>query len=430
MTTWTRRAALRGLGGATATALLACRRDAGPATTIPPRAATPRAEAVDGADAFAELHGLCDGVSPPDAAEWAAHRDAARARLRELDVAAVILEPGANMTYLGGPGWGRSERPLLLVLPREGPPTILCPAFERRTVLERVVDLEIVVWREHEDPFARAAAALPGLAAQRIALDPTMRQFVAAGLRRAWPGAKWIDDDAVVGPCRLHKTPAELARLRRANEATQKAIAAVARRVVIGTSQERIGSLVEHALIAAGLRDPWVLALVGPNASFPHGTAEARDVHDGDAVLIDTGGSLHGYRSDISRTFVVGEPSAALRRAWDTVARAQRAALAAIRPGVTNGSVDAAARAVMAEAGFGADDRYFTHRLGHGIGLEVHEPPYLVGAGTTVLAPGMTMSNEPGIYVPGEFGVRLEDIVLVTADGADVFGELGPPRLA
>jgi Xaa-Pro dipeptidase len=380
-------------------------------------------------DAFAELQGLCDGVPAPDAAEWAEHRAAVRARLVELDLAALVLEPGPNMSYVGGPAWGRSERPFLLVLPREGPPVVLCPAFEERTVRERVADHELLLWREHEDPFARAGSVLAGLHGQRIAVDPTMRQFVAAGLERAWPTARWVREDVAVGPCRVIKRPAELARLRTANVATQRAIAAVRQRVVVGTPQPQIQAWVEQALRRAGLEDPWVLALVGPAASFPHGTAEAREVHPGDAVLIDTGGSLHGYRSDITRTFVVGDPSAALRRAWDTVAAAQRAALAAIRPGVTTGAIDAVARAVMAEAGYGGEDRYFTHRLGHGIGLEVHEPPYLAGGWPTVLAPGMTMSDEPGIYVAGEFGVRLEDIVVVTADGADVFGELGPPRL-
>jgi len=320
--------------------------------------------------------------------------------------------------------------PLLLVLPREGPPTIVGPAFERRTLLERVTEHELVLWREHEDPFTRLGAAFPGLARARIAVCPTTRQFVASGLERAWPEATWVRDDVVLGPCRITKQPAELERLRRANEVTQRAIAAVMARIEIGTLQSTIAGWVEQALRTAGLTEPWVLALVGPAASFPHGSEGDRAVGRGDVVLIDTGGSLHGYRSDITRTSVVGEPSAALRRAWDTVARAQRAALAAVRPGVTTGSVDAVARAVMAEAGYGGDDRYFTHRLGHGIGLEVHEPPYLVGGGTAVLAPGMTMSDEPGLYVPGEFGVRLEDIVLVTDDGAEVFGSLGPDRLA
>lgn len=379
---------------------------------------------------FEELAGLCDGVTGPDAAELTTHVDAARARMSERGIDALLLEPGPNMSYLGGPGWGRSERPLLLVVPQRGPLAIVCPAFEQRTVLERLpVPYELVPWREHEDPYRRLADAFAGLARAKVALDPTMRQFVAHGLARAMPSATWVADDEVVGPCRLRKHAPELARLRRANEATKKAIRAVQAKVTVGTPGEAIATWMEQALLAAGLVDPWVLALVGPAASFPHGTAESRIVQEGDAVLIDTGASLHGYRSDISRTFVVGSPSPQLRRAWDTVAKAQRAALAMIRPGSTTGSVDAAARAVMAEAGYGADDRYFTHRTGHGIGLEVHEPPYLVGQGTLVLEPGMTMSDEPGIYLPGELGVRIEDIVAVTEDGAEVFGELEPASL-
>ncbi|MFO0635188.1 MAG: M24 family metallopeptidase [Nannocystaceae bacterium] len=238
-----------------------------------------------------------------------------------------------------------------------------------------------------------------------------------------------IEQDLVLGPCRAVKRPAELARLRRANEVTKQAIEAVAERVVVGTPQTQIAAWMHEALVAAGMVEPWALALVGASASLPHGSRQDRAVAPGDVVLVDTGASLHGYRSDITRTWVVGEPDAAVRRAWQTVAAAQQAAFAAIRPGVRTGAVDAAARAVMAEAGYGADDRYFTHRLGHGIGLEVHEPPYLVGGGTTELVPGMTMSNEPGIYVPGSFGVRLEDIVLVTRDGVDVFGPPVGPAL-
>ena len=176
---------------------------------------------------------------------------------------------------------------------------------------------------------------------------------------------------------------------------------------------------------AAGLTDVWVLALFGPAASFPHGTHEDRALRPGDVVLVDTGGSLHGYRSDITRTWVLGEPSRDVLRAWDTVAAAQAAALAKMAPGVACAEVDAAARAVIAQAGYGTAHGYeaFTHRLGHGIGLQVHEPPYLVTDNDLRLQPGMTMSNEPGIYLPGRFGIRIEDIVAITSSGAEVFGD-------
>jgi Xaa-Pro dipeptidase len=382
---------------------------------------------------FPELRGLCDGILAPDLAEWKEHRARVQAAMRSAKIDALVVEPGAGLSYLSGIGWGRSERPFVLVLPALGEPAIVCPAFEERTAIERASGLELVLWREHEDPFAELATLVRERAGARprIAIEPSTRRFLASGVARALAGAIVVDDD-VLGAARIHKTQAELARLRRANEATKRALASVAERIRIGTPQETIGVWIEQALLATGMVDPWALALVGPNASFPHGTANARDVEDGDVVLIDTGASLHGYRSDITRTFVVGSVDDKVARAWSTVARAQQVAFAKIRPGTRCGDVDAAARAVMAEAGFGGGDKLFTHRLGHGIGLEVHEPPYLVGESDVVLAAGMTMSNEPGLYVPGAFGIRLEDIVVVTETGADVFGpwsgELQPLR--
>jgi Xaa-Pro dipeptidase len=218
------------------------------------------------------------------------------------------------------------------------------------------------------------------------------------------------------------KSERELARLRRVNEATKAAVRLAAQYVEPGMTEDAIATLVREAQAAAGLSQIWVLALTGPNAAFPHGTRNGRPLESGDLILVDTGGALHGYRSDITRTWAVGTPSDAQRKAWDTVLAAQEAALAALKPGVACADVDAAARGVIEEAGYGAGYDKFTHRLGHGIGLQVHEEPYLVRGNRLALAPGMTFSNEPGIYVPGSLGVRLEDIVAVTADGAEVFG--------
>jgi Xaa-Pro dipeptidase len=419
---WPRRAvlALAARGAAAA----ACSLAAGCRTSSVARRAGPDARATAPADdAFSELRGACDGVTAPDAAEWAEHRTRVQANLRAAAIDALVVEPGAGMAYLSGIGWGRSERPFVLVLPAEGDPVIVCPSFEERTATERASGLELVLWREHEDPAVALAEVVRRRAGAkpRLAIEPSTRRFVTTGLARALAGTVLVDDD-VLGAARIRKTDVELARLRRANEATKRALAAVAARIRVGTPQDQIGAWTEAALVAAGMVEPWALALVGPNASFPHGTSQRRAVEPGDVVLIDTGASLHGYRSDITRTFVVGRVDQDVERAWTTVARAQQAAFDAIAPGVRCGAVDAAARAVMDESGFGRDDRWFTHRLGHGIGLEVHEAPYLVGKSEVVLAPGMTMSNEPGVYVPGAFGVRLEDIVVVTEQGADVFG--------
>ena len=231
-------------------------------------------------------------------------------------------------------------------------------------------------------------------------------------------------DAAPVSNARIRKTPAELQRLRRANEATKAALRLAMARAKPPIKQSEFAEEVRRAQQAAGLRDVWVLALFGPAAAFPHGTREDRALREGEFVLVDTGGALHGYRSDISRTWAVGKVDDEARKAWDTVAQAQAAALQLIRPGKRCGEPDAAARAVIAKAGFGEGYAAFTHRLGHGIGLQVHEEPYLRKDNPMVLQPGMTMSNEPGIYLPGTLGVRLEDIVAVTDDAPEVFGEV------
>lgn len=399
------------------------------------RAAQPSAPSVDpGArvggpteedDPWAALAGSCEGIAPPDAAERAGHRERLQRVLHDAGCDALIVEPGATMQYLAGVHWGRSERPFLLVLARTGEPLWVVPAFEERTAREQLPAAVLRGWREHESPYSQLAAGLAerGLDAGRVAVDPQLRNFVVEGLRGALGPGRVVDGAGHVEAVRMRKHPAELERLRRANEVTKAALRLVAETAVReGMRQSELAEHVRRAQERAGLADVWVLALFGPNAAFPHGTAEDRALRSGDLVLVDTGGSLHGYRSDITRTWALGTASEPARRAWGAVARAQRAALAAIRPGVRCGDVDAAARAVIEAEGFGRDYHRFTHRLGHGIGLEVHESPYLVAGSSRILEPGMTMSNEPGIYEPGVLGVRIEDIVAVTDDGCEVFG--------
>lgn len=329
------------------------------------------------------------------------------------------------MQYLAGARWGRSERPFLLVLPRTGEPWWVVPAFEERTAREQLGDAPLRVWQEHESPYAIAAAGLVerGLDDRSVAADPQLRSFVVEGLRETLGAGRMVSGATVVEGARMRKQPAELARLRRANEVTKAALRLVAESMLReGMRQSELAEHIRRAQERAGLSEVWVLALFGPNAAFPHGTQEDRALQEGDLVLVDTGGSLHGYRSDITRTWAMGAPSPQAQRTWKAVARAQQAALERIRPGARCGDVDAAARAVIEAEGFGGDYQRFTHRLGHGIGLEVHEAPYLVSGSTRILEPGMTMSNEPGIYEPGVLGVRIEDIVAVTDEGCEVFG--------
>ncbi|MFV8754398.1 M24 family metallopeptidase [Nannocystaceae bacterium ST9] len=382
-------------------------------------------------DPYAELAGACEGVPAITTAEYEARLEQVRARLHEQKLAALIVEAGVDMLWLGGPRWNRSERALLLVVPVRGEPRLVGPAFEAGTLAAKPAGLafELEAWHEHDDPHALALAIVERDAGKRepIVVGSDTRSFIVEGLRAHAPKRGWTPAIEVLDPLRRRKSPAELALLRRANEVTKRAIAAAATRLREGMHEHEFAAEVERALAAAGLVDNWVLPLFGPNAAFPHGTPEGRALVENDLVLVDTGGFLHGYASDITRTWAFGDPAAIdepRRAAWEVVRAAQAAALAVIRPGVRCSEVDAAARAVVEAAGFDRDYGHFTHRLGHGIGMQVHEPPYLVRGGDHRLEPGNTMSDEPGLYLPGEFGVRLEDIVAVTEDGAEVFGPL------
>lgn len=415
-----RRRFLTELGALTVAGAGGCLRGAGSET--PP---------VEALAHHAELAGACAGVPAITPAEFEARIEGVRARLHEQQLAALAVEAGHDMQWLGGPRWGRSERALILVVPVRGAPRLIGPAFEAGTLVARRggLDHPLELWHEHEDPHALTLAAIEREAGASgpVVVGSDTRSFVVEGLRRLAPSRGFATAEAIVEPLRRCKTTAELAILRRANEVTKRAIAAASTRARVGMPEHEFADEVAAALLAAGLVDPWVLALFGPNAAYPHGTPEGRTLAEGDLILVDTGGFLHGYASDITRTWAFGDPAAIderRRRAWATVRAAQDAALAILRPGVTCSEVDAAARGVVEAAGFAPDYAHFTHRLGHGIGMQVHEPPYLVRGNPHRLEPGNTMSNEPGLYLPGEFGIRLEDIVAVTQDGVEVFGPL------
>lgn len=403
------------LSSLAALSLQACRKDAADSRT------TPATQAPEVA-AFRELRGFCDGVPPIAASERADRRARARAALREAGAAALLLEAGETLDYFTGVRWGRSERPLLWLLPAEGEPVWIAPAFEEGTLRERAgADAAVRPWNEHESPYERLAALLAGEGSRRIAVDPWARQFVVDGARAAVQ-SDLVSGTAVIRACRAVKSPAELALLRRANEATKAALRAAAGQATAGMREPELAALVEAAQQAAGLQGTWALVLFGANAAYPHGTQGERRLARGELILVDAGGALHGYQSDVTRTWPFGPVGREQARAWAAVQRAQSAALAKIRRGTACEAVDAAARAEIAAAGYGEDYARFTHRLGHGIGLQTHEDPYLVRGNALRLEVGMTMSVEPGVYVPGALGVRLEDIVAVTPGEPEVFG--------
>ncbi|MDC0716277.1 M24 family metallopeptidase [Nannocystis bainbridge] len=373
---------------------------------------------------FAALAGFCDGLAPIGDDERARRRERAQALMQEHGLSAMLFEPGDSLTYFAGIRWGRSERPMLYLLPARGAAALVAPAFESRTLAERAGDgLAQHLWHEHESPFSKLAEALRAAGVERgkLGVDPWIRQFIVDGARAACEVEIAPATDVLRG-CRMIKSASELALLRRANEASKAALKAVSAHVSEGMSEGQLAELVHAAQTAAGLADTWVLALFGANASFPHGTQGEKRLVRGELVLVDAGGSLHGYQSDVTRTWPFGPVSSAQARAWQAVHRAQTAALAELRPGRPCDAADAAARAAIAAAGYAADYGNFTHRLGHGIGLQTHEDPYLVRGNRYLLRPGMTMSDEPGVYLVGELGVRLEDIVAITDGEPEVFG--------
>jgi len=366
-----------------------------------------------------------------------AERDARVARcaalLREREVDALLVEPTATLAYLSGVRWGMSERLFALVVLADGACLWIVPGFEVSRAETRIAsegpEGELVAWQEHEYAFGPLAAALRARGVRRIAVDPRARAFVQAGL------AEELGPDAVhpgrelVRALRGVKDEHELALLRAANEITKDAILTVSERLEAGTSDHELGAMLHAAQQRMGLTNTWVLPLYGDGAAYPHGEAEGRLLTRGETILVDTGGALFGYQSDVTRTWVFdAEPSDEVRRGWDTVRDSQRAAFAALRPGAPAGDADRAARAVIEAAGYGDGYLALAHRLGHGIGMEGHEEPCLDGGDATPLAAGMCFSNEPGIYLPGRIGLRIEDVVHVTADGAGVFGgwQIGP----
>ncbi len=381
---------------------------------------------------LADLTDQSGDVAPISGKERAQRRARLGALLRQHDRDAILVEPGATMTYLTGVRWRHSERLFALVVDADGEHFWVVPGFEE-TKARKQIDAqggpggELLLWQEHEYPYRDLSAALRERSLRRLAIEPQLRYGFVARLVDELPHLVISNGAPVVIDLRARKDAHELQLMRRANELTQLALTATARELRPGMTGNDISRVVVRAQQRLGLTDIWDLSLIGPDAAQPHGQDGDRPLAFGDLVLIDTGGALHGYQSDNTRTWVFdAAPTKRQRTVWNAVRDAQRAAFEAIRPGRRAGEIDGVARRVLTEAGFGPGYHRFTHRLGHGIGLEVHEDPYFDSGSQVVLAPGMTLSDEPGVYIEGELGVRIEDIVVVTEDGADHFGEWQP----
>jgi Xaa-Pro dipeptidase len=378
--------------------------------------------------AIAALKSRKDEAKPISLAEREARLDRARQLMKQEKIDAILLAGGTSMVYFTGIRSGNSERMFCYVLPQKGDGFIVCPAFERDRMMERMdaipsgKTLRIYIWQEHESPYALVGKGLAdaGMKTGSLGIEERTPFVYASEIGKANPQWRVVDGTPVVAGCRMIKSAAELALLRLANAVTLEVYEAAWKSGHPGLTTREFTELIAAGYQRVGFAGE-ASCQTGIYSALPHGSITPQVIKENDIVLIDDGCAVEGYQSDISRTFCYGKPTDRMLRVFDVVHQAQAAALAAARPGAEAQQVDAAARKVITDAGFGPDYRTFTHRVGHGIGMDGHEWPYLVRGNTLKLRPGMTFSDEPGIYLTGEFGVRLEDDMVITENGAELF---------
>ncbi len=367
--------------------------------------------------------------------------DRARELMHQNKIDALVITTGTSLTYFTGLRWGQSERFFCWALPAKGAPFLVCPVFEEGRVRERMdatpatlpsaSTTRVYTWNEDEDPYKLLARALKesGIAAGQIGIEERTQFVFADGIAHAGPALTAVSGTPITFGCRSIKSPAELALMQLANNITLSVYAAAYKSAQPGMTNRQFTQLIDAAYARCGVTGE-ASCQVGEYSALPHGSLQPQVIREGEIILIDDGCFVEGYQSDISRTFVLGNAASPKldkqRKVFDIVHQAQAAALAAAHPGVQCQAIDAAARNIITSAGFGPDYKHFTHRVGHGIGMDMHEWPYLVRGNATPLAPGMCFSDEPGIYITGEFGVRLEDDWHVTEDGGKMFTPQSP----
>ena len=374
-------------------------------------------------------------LPPPIApGERVARLRGARDLMRHHGIGAVLVESGPSLDYYTGIQWWRSERLTGVVIPAEGDPIIVTPFFEQPSIKEMLaVPAEIRTWQEHEEPLKLVADYLAErkVTSLPVGFEETNRFFLQDRLKQQLPGVPIVSANPVVRAQRMIKSPTELALMQAAADITIAAFRHTWPRVREGMGPAEIDAIIGEATRALGGAYGGGLVLIGEGTAYPHGTRTPMRVAKGANVLLDCGCDVHGYQSDISRTFVFGaDPTAEQRKVWEQMRRGQDVAMAAARIGAPAGSVDDAVRRTYESWGYGPGYKLpgTSHRTGHGIGMEGHEPVNLVHGETTPLAPGMCFSNEPGIYIPGKWGVRLEDCFHMTAAGPKWF-TMPPPSI-
>ena len=372
------------------------------------------------------LQNITADAAPITVAERMARIAKAQKLMASEGLAAIILEPGSAMLYFTGIRWRRSERLTAVVIPVVGEYAVVTPYFEEPSVRESMAfGDDIRTWNEHENPFERVAGILAdrGLKGGKIGLEETVRYFVVEGLKSAADSFEMGSADGVTKVCRMRKSAAELALMKKANEVTLRAYNHVHKMLVSGVTPADVTGMMRSAQMALGGKGVWGMALMGEASAYPHGSGQPQKLTEGDIILLDCGCNVHGYQSDISRTLVFGEPTKRQREVWNTVRRGQQIAFETASIGTPAGAVDDAVRVYYESLGYGPGYKTpgLSHRTGHGIGLDGHESANFVHGEQTKLEPGMCFSNEPGIYIYGEFGVRLEDCIYITENGPEWF---------
>jgi Xaa-Pro dipeptidase len=386
---------------------------------------------------LARLSSRKNEATPISREERHERQEHARKLMSENGLDGIVLMEGTSLRYFTGIRWWGGERMFALVLPAKGAAFYVCPAFEEGRAHEQIAGApdgenpDVRTWQEDESPYQRVAHGLKerGMASGKLGIEETVRFFFADGIAKAAPQATLTSATPVTAGCRRIKSSHEIALMLLANQVTLAAYEAVYHALREGMTQQQVGDLITAAYGQLGFPGE-ASVQVGEYSALPHGSTTPQVIREGSIVMIDDGCTVEGYQSDITRTFVLGKASEQvgdkMRKVFDIVHRAQATALAAARPGAECSSVDAAARKVITDAGYGPDYKYFSHRLGHGIGMDGHEWPYLVRGNTTKLEPNMTFSDEPGIYIRGEFGIRLEDDMHITENGAELFTPQSP----
>jgi len=381
--------------------------------------------------AVPELAPIGNKAVPISVAEREARIARVQKLMREQGLSAILIEPGSSLLYFTGVRWGRSERLTGAVIPAEGRIGVFTPFFEEPSVRESLaVPADLRTWNEHEDPLKLVGGWLKELrlGSGTIGVEETVRYFAVDGLQRALPGVSIRSAAPVVRAVRMIKSPAEIALMQLATDITIAAYRHTYPRIQSGMTPAEIGAIMNQATTALGGRPEFALVLLGEASAYPHGTGKPQAVKEGEIVLMDCGCNVQGYQSDVSRTFVFGEPTKRQCQVWTHMHRGQQIAFEAAKVGVPAGSVDDAVRRYYGKLGYGPDYKLpgLSHRTGHGIGLDGHEPVNFVRGEKTLLAPGMCFSDEPGIYIPGEFGIRLEDCLYMTPSGPRWFSTPPP----